>query len=103
MRLSENVHLPFDKPFDRLTVLSKVEGLMALSQVEGLRYPHPSSLRRTFMYASRRYRPLAVIPRDFGSSRPASGIYDRAGFRKAQLAYGHFPSASKKSVFRQSL
>ncbi|MGD9322054.1 MAG: hypothetical protein PVH99_18910, partial [Desulfobacteraceae bacterium] len=52
MRLSENAHLPFDKPYDRLTVLSKVEGLMALSKVEGLRYPHPSSLRRTSMYAS---------------------------------------------------
>jgi hypothetical protein len=39
LRLSENAHLPFDK-------------LMALSKVEGLRYPHPSSLRRTFMYAS---------------------------------------------------
>jgi hypothetical protein len=39
MRLSENAHLPFDK-------------LMALSKVEGLRYPHPLSLRRTFMYAS---------------------------------------------------
>jgi len=25
----------FDKPFDRLTVLSKVEGLTALSQIEG--------------------------------------------------------------------
>jgi hypothetical protein len=65
--LSENAHLPFDKPFDRLTVLSKVEGLTALSKVdpstqlrvdaepfgleltaerqcrsiEGLRYPYP--------------------------------------------------------------
>jgi hypothetical protein len=39
MRLSENAHLPFG----RLTVLS---------EVEGLRYPHPSSLRRTSMYAS---------------------------------------------------
>jgi hypothetical protein len=39
MRLSENAHLPFDK-------------LMALSKAEGLRYPHPSSLRRTSMYAS---------------------------------------------------
>jgi hypothetical protein len=39
LRLSENAHLPFDK-------------LMALSKVEGLRYPHPSSLRRTSMYAS---------------------------------------------------
>jgi hypothetical protein len=36
-RLSENTYLPFDKPFDRLTVLSSVEGLMALSKVEGLR------------------------------------------------------------------
>jgi hypothetical protein len=39
MRMSENAHLPFDR-------------LMALSKVEGLRYPHPSSLRRTSMYAS---------------------------------------------------
>ena len=39
MRLSENAHLPFG-------------GLTALSEVEGLRYPHPSSLRRTSMYAS---------------------------------------------------
>jgi hypothetical protein len=39
LRLSENAHLPFDK-------------LMVLSRVEGLRYPHPSSLRRTCMYAS---------------------------------------------------
>ena len=39
MRLSENAHLPFDK-------------LMALSKVEGLRYPHPSSLWRTSVYAS---------------------------------------------------
>ena len=40
-RLSENVHLPFG----RLTALSKVAGafdkLMVLSKVEGLRYPHP--------------------------------------------------------------
>ena len=59
---------PFGRPFDKLTVLSKVEGLTALSKVdpstslrvdaeqcrsiEGLRYPHPSSLRRTFTYAS---------------------------------------------------
>jgi hypothetical protein len=39
LRLSENAHLPFG----RLTVLS---------EVEGLRYPHPSSLRRTSVYAS---------------------------------------------------
>lgn len=38
-RLLKNAHLPFDR-------------LMALSEVEGLRCPHPSSLRRTFMYAS---------------------------------------------------
>jgi hypothetical protein len=42
MRPSENAHLPFDKPFDKLTVLSKLEGL---------RYPHPRpvnfSLRET--------------------------------------------------------
>jgi hypothetical protein len=33
LRLSENAHLPFDR-------------LTALSKTEGLRYPHPSSLRR---------------------------------------------------------
>jgi hypothetical protein len=38
-RLVENAHLPLGR-------------LAALSKVEGLRYPHPSSLRRTFMYAS---------------------------------------------------
>jgi hypothetical protein len=38
MRLRENTHLPFDRPFDKLTVLSKVEGLTTLSKkVEGLR------------------------------------------------------------------
>jgi hypothetical protein len=41
MRQSENAHLPFD----RLTALSK-------AKAEGLRYPHPSSLQRTSMYAS---------------------------------------------------
>ncbi len=39
MRLLEKAHLPFDK-------------LTALSKVEGLRYHHPSSLRRTSLYAS---------------------------------------------------
>ncbi len=39
MRLWENAHLPFGR-------------LTALSKVEGLRYPHPSSLWRTSMYAS---------------------------------------------------
>ncbi len=38
-RLPENAHLPFDM-------------LTALSKAEGLRYPHPSSLRRTFRYDS---------------------------------------------------
>ncbi len=38
-RLSENAHLPFDM-------------LTALSKAEGLRYPHPSSLQRTYMHAS---------------------------------------------------
>jgi hypothetical protein len=38
MTASKKVQLPFDRPFDRLTVLSKVEGLTALSKVEGLRY-----------------------------------------------------------------
>ena len=52
LRLMENAHLPFDMPFDRLTFLSRVEGLTALRGAEGPRYPHPSSLRRTSMYAS---------------------------------------------------
>ncbi len=39
MKLSENAHLPFGR-------------LTALSKVEGLRYPYPSSLRRTSMYAA---------------------------------------------------
>ncbi len=30
-------HLPFDRPFDKLTVLSKVEGLTALRKAEGRR------------------------------------------------------------------
>jgi hypothetical protein len=38
LRLSENTHLPFDRPFDGLTVLSTAEGLTAQSEVEGLRY-----------------------------------------------------------------
>jgi len=39
LRLSENAHLPFGR-------------LTALSEVEWLRYPHPSSLQRTAMCAS---------------------------------------------------
>jgi hypothetical protein len=56
MRLSENVHLPFDK-------------LMVLSKVEGLRYPPPSSLRRTSMYASF----LGICPRFAWTPHPAGG------------------------------
>jgi hypothetical protein len=59
LMLSENAHLPFDKPFDRLTALSKVDPSTQLRvdaeqcrSIEGLRYPHPSSLRRTFTCAS---------------------------------------------------
>jgi hypothetical protein len=59
LRLSENAHL--------------------------LRYPHPSSLQRTSMHASRRYRSLAVIPRDFV---PQQSLRD-----------GHFPSASEIAGF----
>jgi hypothetical protein len=51
-RLLKNAHLPFDRPFDTLRVPSNVEGLMALSKVEGRRYPHSPSLRRTSLYAS---------------------------------------------------
>jgi len=32
LRRWKKAHLPFDKPFDKLTVLSKVEGLMALTK-----------------------------------------------------------------------
>ena len=83
-----------------------------LSRVEGLRYPHPppceilatqdgeADLTEQVTAA---YFNVRLIPQDLESSRLASGIYDRVGFRKAQLAYGHFPSASQKPVFRQSL
>ena len=56
MRLSENAYLPFDR-------------LMALSKVEGLRYPRPSSLRRTSMYASF----LGICPRFAWTPHPAGG------------------------------
>jgi hypothetical protein len=51
-RLMKNAHLPFDRHFDRLRVPSKVEGLMALGNVEGQRYPYSSSLRCTSPYGS---------------------------------------------------
>jgi hypothetical protein len=38
---SKKVQLLFDKPFDKLTVLSKVEGLTVLSKAEGLRCAAP--------------------------------------------------------------
>jgi hypothetical protein len=57
----ENAHLPFDK-------------LTALSKAEGLRYPHPSSLRAGGTAA---YFSVRLIPRDF-----------------VPLRDGHFPSAS---------
>jgi len=41
-RPSENHRLPFDRPFDKLTVLSQVDGLTALSKIEELYYPHTS-------------------------------------------------------------
>ena len=50
MRQSENAHLPFGR-------------LTALSKVEGLRYPHPSSLRRTSLYASFLGISEAPVPR----------------------------------------
>jgi len=78
LRLSEKAHLPFgkpfDEPFDKLTVLSKVEGLMALSK--GRRAALPSSL------VTEAYFSVRLIPRDFGS-----------------LAYGHFPSTSREPGF----
>jgi len=33
--LLKNVRMTFDRPFDKLTVPSEVEGLMALSEAEG--------------------------------------------------------------------
>jgi hypothetical protein len=82
MRLSENAHLPFD----RLTALSKVDPSAKLRvdaeqsrSIEGLRYPHPSSLRAGGTAA---YFSVRLIPQDFGS-----------------LASGHFPPASQNPVF----
>jgi len=50
-------HLPFDRPFDKLTVLSTsallgVEGLMALRILEGLRCLRSLLLAAYFIYAS---------------------------------------------------
>jgi hypothetical protein len=69
LRLLETAHLPFDK----LMALSKAEGpfgrLTVLRKVEGLRYPRPSSLRRTPMYASF----LGICPRFAWTPHPAGG------------------------------
>jgi len=43
MALSK-VEGPFDRPFDKLTVLSKVEGLTALRKAEGRRYASSPAL-----------------------------------------------------------
>ena len=56
MRLSENAHLPVGR-------------LTALSKVEGLRYPYPSSLRRTSVHASF----LGICPRFAWTPHPAGG------------------------------
>ncbi|KPK27569.1 MAG: hypothetical protein AMK69_10330 [Nitrospira bacterium SG8_3] len=61
--LSE-VEGPFDKPFDRLTVDAE-QG----RSIEGLRYPYPSSLQRTSMYASF----LRICPRFAWTPHPAGG------------------------------
>jgi hypothetical protein len=69
MRLSEKVHLPFDK----LTVLSKVDLSTQLRVdteqcrgIEGLGYPHPSSLRAGGSVA---YFYVRLIPRDLSGLR----------------------------------
>jgi len=62
--LLKNTHLPFD----RLMALSGSTSLTVLSKskdkAEGLRCPHPSSLRRTGLYVSLLGLPAAG--RDFG-------------------------------------
>ena len=69
LRLLENAHLPYGMPFGRLTVLSRAEGL---------RSPHPSSLRRTQKVQGRRWKPLG---RELGGERakgengPASFVF----------------------------
>jgi hypothetical protein len=78
LRLSENAHLPFDK-------------LMALSKVEGLRYPHPSSLRRTFMYASFLGISEAPVPR--------AGSTTERDFAKLNLHMGIFHQPLRSGFF----
>jgi hypothetical protein len=66
LRMTENAHLQFGR-------------LKALSRVEGLRYPHPSSLRAGGTAA---YFLVRLIPRDFVPQQ--------------RLGDGHFPSVSRK-------
>jgi hypothetical protein len=47
---------PFDRPFDKLTVLSKVEGLTALSKAEGRRCASP--------FVTAPYFSVRLIPQD---------------------------------------
>jgi hypothetical protein len=85
LRLSENAHLPFDR-------------LTALSKVEGLRYPHPSSLRAGGSAADFY---VCLVPRDLSELRldsPPCGRVPSFG----RLAYGHLLSASQNLVFRKS-
>jgi hypothetical protein len=101
LRLSEYAHLPFDKPFDRLTVLSKVEGLMVLSKVEGLRYPHPSSLRGVGPPGRRLCGVLLCTPHSSGFVRASLGLPTlRAGpqFRPAAKLAGWTFSISLSEV-----
>jgi hypothetical protein len=58
MRLMEDAHLPFDK-------------LTALSKVEGLRYPHPSSLRGVGPPGRRHCGVLLCTPH-YSGFRPAA-------------------------------
>jgi hypothetical protein len=57
MRLMEDAHLPFDK-------------LTALSKVEGLRYPHPSSLRGVGPPGRRHCGVLLCTPHSSGFRKP---------------------------------
>jgi hypothetical protein len=75
MRLSENAHL--------------------------LRYPHPSSLQRTFMYASFLGISAAPVPPRKRDLRQAGSKTER-DFAKLNLHLDIFHQPQKKRVFRQS-
>jgi len=56
---------PFDKPFDKLTVLSKVEGLTVLSKVEGLTaLSKAERLRCASSFVTAAYFYVRLIPHD---------------------------------------